>query len=64
MEGLKIDTGEFDFEPCCNEHDLCYGTCNTDGARDFSKCEVAFKECLGKRCMLKKYRKNREACKV
>ncbi|KAK9504821.1 hypothetical protein O3M35_009001 [Rhynocoris fuscipes] len=31
---------------CCNEHDICYSTCNTDK----EKCDIDFRKCLYKIC--------------
>ncbi|XKL63233.1 hypothetical protein PGB90_005597 [Kerria lacca] len=39
-------------EKCCNDHDICYGTCN----KSKDKCDVKFRECLYKICSpLKKF---------
>jgi len=35
------------FNDCCNEHDICYGTCNTPKI----ECDNQFKECLFARCV-------------
>lgn len=31
---------------CCDQHDICYDTCNTDR----EKCDLDFKRCLYKYC--------------
>lgn len=36
---------------CCNTHDSCYETCNTD--RD--TCDNEFKNCLENMCVKKKH---------
>jgi Group XII secretory phospholipase A2 precursor (PLA2G12) len=36
------------FTSCCNEHDKCYGTCNSNK----NSCDVNFKICLENRCKL------------
>lgn len=33
-------------ENCCNQHDLCYDTCNSDK----ELCDIEFKRCLYKYC--------------
>lgn len=35
-----------DMEHCCNEHDLCYDTCNNDK----EMCDLDFRRCLLKIC--------------
>uniref|UniRef100_A0A336M9P2 CSON014068 protein n=1 Tax=Culicoides sonorensis TaxID=179676 RepID=A0A336M9P2_CULSO len=47
--GLKIDTEYLPskaMEDCCNEHDVCYDTCNSDK----ELCDLDFKRCLYKYC--------------
>nr|XP_014272967.2 group XIIA secretory phospholipase A2 [Halyomorpha halys] len=46
--GLEIDANlpYPEMTKCCNEHDLCYGTCNVDK----DNCDLAFKKCLYKIC--------------
>lgn len=34
------------FIHCCDEHDICYGTC----LNDKDECDLKFKKCLYKRC--------------
>lgn len=47
--GMKINT---DYLPaaemanCCDEHDICYDTCN----KDKELCDLDFKRCLYKYC--------------
>ena len=36
------------FESCCNRHDICYDTCNSDR----TKCDDDFKTCLRYACDL------------
>ncbi|KAH8300411.1 hypothetical protein KR018_004500 [Drosophila ironensis] len=47
--GLRIST-EFlpaaEMEQCCNAHDICYDTCNSDK----ELCDLDFKRCLYKYC--------------
>jgi len=43
--GVNIDTG-FNFTPCCDKHDECYGICGTAK----STCDKAFDKCLKKVC--------------
>ncbi|EDW76871.1 uncharacterized protein Dwil_GK16013 [Drosophila willistoni] len=47
--GLRIST-EFlpaaEMETCCNAHDICYDTCNSDK----ELCDLDFKRCLYKYC--------------
>lgn len=31
---------------CCNEHDVCYGICNSHK----DKCDLTFKQCLKNQC--------------
>jgi hypothetical protein len=33
--------------PCCDEHDLCFGACNSD----FTQCNTDFHNCLNRRCI-------------
>lgn len=47
--GMKISTEYLptkDMELCCNEHDLCYDTCNNDK----ELCDLDFRRCLHKIC--------------
>lgn len=47
--GLKIDTAYLpavEMEECCNAHDICYDTCNSDK----ELCDLDFKRCLYKYC--------------
>ncbi|XP_060522303.1 group XIIA secretory phospholipase A2 [Cylas formicarius] len=47
--GLKIHSDYLPvaaMEQCCNEHDICYDTCN----KDKEVCDVDFKRCLYKYC--------------
>ncbi|XP_055599170.1 group XIIB secretory phospholipase A2-like protein [Uranotaenia lowii] len=53
--GLKIDTEYLpaaEMETCCNAHDICYDTCNSDK----ELCDLDFKRCLYKYC--DEYEKN------
>lgn len=53
--GLKIDTDYLpavEMEVCCNAHDVCYDTCNSDK----ELCDLDFKRCLYKYC--DEYEKN------
>lgn len=48
----------FDFEGCCKEHDVCYGTCDPKGQHSKSACDDAFLDCMmGKVNELKKWYK-------
>jgi hypothetical protein len=38
--------GLADFTPCCNDHDVCYGTCVNDKAN----CDATFLACMTERC--------------
>ncbi|XP_064545558.1 group XIIA secretory phospholipase A2 [Drosophila montana] len=47
--GLRISTEYLpaaEMEPCCNSHDICYDTCNSDK----ELCDLDFKRCLYKHC--------------
>lgn len=47
--GLKIDKEYLPsqaMEECCNAHDICYDTCNSDK----ELCDLDFKRCLYKYC--------------
>lgn len=47
--GMKINTEYLpakEMETCCNEHDICYDTCNSDK----ELCDLDFKRCLYKYC--------------
>jgi len=47
--GLNIDyryLPSADMDDCCNEHDVCYDTCNSDK----ELCDLDFKRCLFKIC--------------
>ncbi|XP_055378464.1 group XIIA secretory phospholipase A2 [Condylostylus longicornis] len=47
--GLSIDTNYLpavEMEACCNAHDICYDTCNSDK----ELCDLDFKRCLYKYC--------------
>jgi len=35
-----------DMKQCCDQHDICYGTCN----KDKEECDLFFKKCLYKIC--------------
>ncbi|XP_064605233.1 group XIIA secretory phospholipase A2-like [Liolophura sinensis] len=49
--GIQLDTSQFpDMTMCCNKHDLCYDTCNSE--RDI--CDFDFKECLEDLCKKRK----------
>lgn len=43
------------FTECCNEHDLCYDTCNSN--RD--NCDEEFKECLNNACEFESIQRKR-----
>ncbi|KAL9646879.1 hypothetical protein ABK040_013739 [Willaertia magna] len=43
------------FTPCCNAHDVCYGTCN----KDKEQCDFEFRECMFKVCKRKFGKKNK-----
>ncbi|KAL1123467.1 hypothetical protein AAG570_002547 [Ranatra chinensis] len=48
-EGLQVDTNHMpsvEMTKCCNEHDICYGTCNK--LKDV--CDFEFRRCLYKIC--------------
>ncbi|WP_345783019.1 RHS repeat-associated core domain-containing protein [Coraliomargarita parva] len=36
----------FNFTPCCEAHDICYGTCNQNGQTSKSACDIAFGNCM------------------
>jgi len=38
---------EFEFTPCCNDHDICYAECGISK----STCDEEFEDCLGKVCL-------------
>ncbi|XP_059622736.1 group XIIB secretory phospholipase A2-like protein [Phlebotomus argentipes] len=47
--GLKVDKQYLpaaEMEKCCDAHDLCYDTCNTDK----ELCDADFKKCLYRHC--------------
>lgn len=47
--GLRISTEYLpakEMETCCNAHDICYDTCNSDK----ELCDLDFKRCLYKYC--------------
>ncbi len=47
--GMTIDTEylpSLEIENCCNEQNVCYGTCN----KDKELCDLEFKRCLFKFC--------------
>eukprot|EP01088_Endostelium_zonatum_P002224 TRINITY_DN12727_c0_g1_i1.p1 TRINITY_DN12727_c0_g1~~TRINITY_DN12727_c0_g1_i1.p1 ORF type:complete len:156 (+),score=26.64 TRINITY_DN12727_c0_g1_i1:23-469(+) len=44
--GLLVSAGKYDFTDCCNEHDICYDTCD----RDRNECDKLFGKCLAKYC--------------
>ncbi|EDW41638.1 group XIIA secretory phospholipase A2 [Drosophila sechellia] len=47
--GLRISTDYLpakEMETCCNDHDICYDTCNSDK----ELCDLDFKRCLYKYC--------------
>ncbi|XP_017493518.1 PREDICTED: group XIIA secretory phospholipase A2-like, partial [Rhagoletis zephyria] len=47
--GLRINTEYLpavEMENCCNEHDICYDTCNSNK----ELCDLDFKRCLYKYC--------------
>jgi secretory phospholipase A2 len=44
-EGMTLQS-EFEFTPCCDVHDICYGTCQSLR----TKCDSAFKLCLHQAC--------------
>lgn len=37
---------------CCNDHDVCFQICNTDGTakKTFKECNDAFNSCLKRQC--------------
>ena len=45
---IKDTPGGFDFGPCCQKHDDCYGKCD-GGAK--SSCDTAFLDCMNDICM-------------
>jgi len=49
VPGMEIDLTALslhDMTKCCDQHDICYGTCNNDK----DECDLAFKKCLYKFC--------------
>ncbi|XP_046671706.1 group XIIA secretory phospholipase A2 isoform X1 [Homalodisca vitripennis] len=49
VPALKIDSQLLpmsDMTKCCDQHDICYGTCN----RDKDECDLTFKKCLYRLC--------------
>uniref|UniRef100_A0A1B6GL72 Group XIIA secretory phospholipase A2 n=1 Tax=Cuerna arida TaxID=1464854 RepID=A0A1B6GL72_9HEMI len=49
VPALKIDSQLLplsEMTKCCDQHDICYGTCN----RDKDECDLAFKKCLYRLC--------------
>lgn len=66
-EGAKVDNAYLPFDgmtKCCNEHDICYGTCN----KDKDECDLSFKRCLYRICdnnkQLKEVEFIRTGCKL
>jgi len=56
--------------PCCNKHDICYGTCAGSGFTSaFKKCNSEFDKCMKSNCNEIKHRSTvtttakREVCK-
>lgn len=48
---IQLDTSQLpDMTKCCDKHDLCYDTCNSE--RDI--CDFDFKECLEDLCKKRK----------
>lgn len=37
---------------CCNDHDICFATCNSDGSakKSFKECNDDFNSCLKRQC--------------
>ncbi|XP_013386303.1 group XIIA secretory phospholipase A2 [Lingula anatina] len=60
--GIKVDTDHLPgVTSCCNNHDMCYDTCN----KDREGCDRAFESCLADICKLFKREKMAfEGCKV
>ena len=54
--GFRVAT-EFDFEPCCHVHDVCYDTCGTDKV----ECDNEFKKCMYDQCEIDA--SSRDACR-
>lgn len=46
--GRGLNPFTSDFNPCCNDHDICYQTCDTSGDNQgyFQACNDDFKSCL------------------
>jgi secretory phospholipase A2 len=44
--GVRVSTGAFDFEPCCETHDLCYDRCGSSR----QECDEEFAHCLQEYC--------------
>ncbi|RZF43392.1 hypothetical protein LSTR_LSTR001653 [Laodelphax striatellus] len=66
-EGAKVDNAYLPFDgmtKCCNEHDICYETCN----KDKDECDLSFKRCLYRICdnnkQLKEVEFIRTGCKL
>ncbi|MDP2435599.1 MAG: hypothetical protein Q8P67_07640 [archaeon] len=47
--GIKVGT-EFHFEPCCDDHDLCYDTCGRGKAQHKQRCDERFGTCMLRYC--------------
>lgn len=43
---MEIEVPYPEMNKCCNEHDICYSTCN----KDKDACDLYFKKCLYKVC--------------
>lgn len=43
---MKMDGGEFNLTPCCDQHDICYDTCGSSR----KVCDADFTKCLNSVC--------------
>ena len=43
---LDLSGGRFNMTGCCNGHDVCFDTCNTD----YDECDNNFKKCMHAKC--------------
>jgi len=43
---LDLSGGRFNMTGCCNGHDVCFDTCNTD----YDDCDETFKRCMHEKC--------------
>eukprot|EP00928_Gymnodinium_smaydae_P034225 TRINITY_DN2430_c0_g1_i5.p1 TRINITY_DN2430_c0_g1~~TRINITY_DN2430_c0_g1_i5.p1 ORF type:complete len:1310 (-),score=353.47 TRINITY_DN2430_c0_g1_i5:143-3715(-) len=51
VPGFMVES-QYGMTECCNQHDLCYGTCQTGDEQAFGKhgCDSKFEACVHSRC--------------